>query len=72
MEKNEDLLTFSEFCKYMGIWNTLGKEIINHPKCNFVLRVGRRVFIYKPALELEIQRCVKNKTNLKKEYCKNK
>lgn len=40
MEKNEDLLTFSEFCKYMGICNTLGKEIINHPKCNFVLRVG--------------------------------
>ena len=66
--EEKKLLTVQEFCEYIGLGLTLGKKIIKHPKCKFVLKVGRRVFIYKPALDLEIERCVRDKTNLQKKY----
>lgn len=64
MEKMADLISFQEFCDYLGIKPTLGNKIIANPKCRFVLRVGGKVYIHKAVLDKEIERCVKNKKNL--------
>lgn len=67
MEYTNILLTFPEFCDYLRIKPTLGKKLISDPKCRYILRIGRKVLIYKKALDLEIEKCAKNQTNLLKE-----
>lgn len=66
MEETKELLTFPEFCDYIRIKPTLGKKIISNPNCRYLLRVGGKVLIYKKALDKEIEKCVKNGTNLLK------
>lgn len=57
MEKT--LLSFDEFCEYLGIGKTKGREILKKSNCNFSVHIGRRVFVHKELLEIELKKNAK-------------
>ncbi len=50
METEDDVLTFEEFCKYMKIGKTKGKELIKEHH-GFAFRIGYRHYINKRKLD---------------------
>jgi len=64
MKYESTLLTFDEFCEYMRIGQTLGKRLIAQPGCQYVVRVGSRVFIHKELLEQELKKSAKYQSNM--------
>ena len=57
MEKT--LLSFEEFCNYIGIGKTKARELLKNPNCKFVVRIGRRVFVHKELLDVELKKNAK-------------
>ena len=45
------LLTFAEFCTYLGIKKTKGREILADPACPFRFRIGNRLYVNKKKLD---------------------
>lgn len=56
---NDTLLTFSEFCDYLKIGETKARELIKNPRCPYLVKIGRRVYIYKKQLDLELEKAAK-------------
>lgn len=44
------LLTFAEFCTYLGIKKTKGREILTDPACPFRFRIGSRLYVNKDGI----------------------
>lgn len=59
MDHEKNLMTFDEFCEYIGIGKTKAREVISSPCCKFVVRIGRRVFIHKELLDEELKKNAK-------------
>lgn len=59
MEYQKILMSFGEFCDYMGIGKTKARELISNPCCKYVVRIGRRVFIHKGLLDDELRKNAK-------------
>ena len=55
------LLSFGEFCEYLGIGETKAREMIHSPSCRYVVRFGRRVMIHKELLDAELIKAAKYK-----------
>lgn len=45
------LLNLDEFCKYLGIGKTKGREILRNPNNKFSLRIGNRLYAHKTKLD---------------------
>ena len=59
MECEKTLLSFEEFCNYVGIGKTKARELISNPCCKYVVRIGRRVFIHKELFDEELKKNAK-------------
>lgn len=59
MITEKPLLTFDEFCEYLGIGKTKGHEMLANPCCKYIVRIGRRVFIHKEILDEELKKAAK-------------
>lgn len=51
MEDMKALLTTEEFCHYLGIGKTKGREILTKTDNPFTVRIGRRVYANKWLLD---------------------
>lgn len=45
------LLTVSEFCEYLRIGKTKGREILSDTKNGFTVRIGNRLYAHKERLD---------------------
>ncbi|MGI6017541.1 MAG: molybdate-binding protein [Marvinbryantia sp.] len=61
---DDTLMTFEEFCEYLKIGKTKGRELIKKPTCRYVVRIGRRVFIHKEFLDEELKKNAKYRLNM--------
>lgn len=59
MENEKVLMTFDDFCHYIGIGKTKAREMISTPGCKYVVRIGRRVFIHKQLFDEELKKNAK-------------
>lgn len=59
MENERKLMSIDEFCDYVGIGKTKARELISNPRCKYVVRIGRRVFIHKELFDEEIKKTAK-------------
>ena len=59
MKCEKTLLSFEEFCNYVGIGKTKARELISNPCCKYVVRIGRRVFIHKELFDEELKKNAK-------------
>ena len=59
MEFEKKLMTIEEFCNYIGVGKTKGREMISNPCCKYVVRIGRRVLIHKELLDEELKKSAK-------------
>lgn len=48
---NKKLLSVKDFCAYMSIGETLGREILKAPNCPYSFRLKGRVFANKTKLD---------------------
>lgn len=53
------LLSVKEFCVYVGIGKTKAKEMLANPRCKYVVRIGRRVFVHKELFDEELRKSAK-------------
>lgn len=54
MEKvlvDKKLLTLKEFCQYLNIGQTKGREILNSRDCKFGVRIGNRLYANKTLVD---------------------
>ncbi len=51
MENEKLLLNFKEFCAYLGIGQTKGREIMTKTNNPFTVRIGNRLYANKLLLE---------------------
>jgi len=51
------LLSVDEFCSYLGIGESKGRELLRDSRNNFSLRIGNRLYAHKKKLDewLDIQ-----------------
>ncbi len=59
MSSNSPLMSFYDFCEYLGIGETKAREMIYKPNCRYVVRIGRKVFIHKELLDKDIEKAAK-------------
>lgn len=59
MDVNKTLLSINEFCSYVGIGKTKAREMISNPRCKYVVRIGRRVFVHKELFDEELKKTAK-------------
>ena len=48
---NKALLNVKEFCEYLGIGMTKGREILLSPDSTFTVRIGNRLYAHKDRLD---------------------
>lgn len=53
------LLNLKEFCEYLGIGETKGRELLRNPNNKFALRIGNRLYAHKTKLDS----CLNNLAN---------
>ena len=53
------LLTLKEFCEYLHIKETKGREILKRPNSTFTVRIGNRLYANKKLLDDYLDRCAK-------------
>jgi len=58
-EIKSPLMSFENFCSYLGIKETKAREMISNPNCRYVVRIGRRVLIHKELLDKELEKTAK-------------
>ena len=58
------LMSFENFCSYMGIGETKARELISRVDCRYVVRIGRRVLIHKDLLDAELEKAAKFRLTL--------
>ncbi len=58
------LMSFDDFCSYMGIGETKARELISKADCRYVVRIGRRVLIHKELLDAELAKAAKFRLTL--------
>lgn len=49
------LLNLKEFCEYLGIGKTKGREILLSPDSNFTVRIGNRLYAHKGKLDIWLE-----------------
>ena len=59
MDYEKKLMTIDEFCEYVGIGKTKARELISNPCCEYVVRIGRRVYVHKELLDEELRKNAK-------------
>jgi len=52
-------LTIEEFCSYMRVGKSKGKEMLASPTCRYKVHIGRKVLIHKGLLDKEIEKAAK-------------
>lgn len=45
------LLDVKSFCKYLGIGETKGRELLTNPENGFTIRIGNRLYAHKGKLD---------------------
>ena len=58
------LMSFDDFCSYMGIGETKARELISKADCRYVVRIGRRVLIHKELLDAELAEAAKGRLTI--------
>lgn len=48
---NKALLNVKEFCAYLGIGQTKGRELLLSPDSDFTVRIGNRLYAHKGKLD---------------------
>ena len=48
---DKELLNLKEFCEYLGIGKTKGREILLSPDSTFTVRIGNRLYAHKGKLD---------------------
>lgn len=64
LNNESPLMTFTEFCDYLKIGETKARELIKKPLCSYVVRVGRRIYIHKKSLDVELEKAAKYRLTL--------
>jgi len=62
---NKPLLTVQEFASYIGIGETLAKELLSDPACPYRVKIRRRVFVHKQSLDEELKKAAKYQLTIK-------
>ena len=62
---NPALMTFKQFIEYLGIKERMGRKLVNSPDCNYVVRIGSRIYVHKEILDNELKRRAKLNIPLK-------
>lgn len=57
------LLNVKEFCQYLNIGETKAREYLTKPDSTYALRIGNRLYAFKPQLDKYIEQCIKNKVD---------
>lgn len=58
MKKTESkLMNVKEFCEYLNIGQTKGRQLLLRPDSTFTIRIGNRLYAHKDKLELYLERC---------------
>lgn len=59
ISSDSPLMSFTDFCDYLGVGETKAREMISKPDCRYVVRIGRRVLIHKDLLDVELEKAAK-------------
>ncbi len=51
MNSEKALLDVKEFCKYLGIGETKGRQLLTDPRNGFTVRIGNRLYAHKGKLD---------------------
>lgn len=49
--ENKALLNINEFCEYLGIGKTKGRELLTTPHIGFSIRIGNRLYANRKLLD---------------------
>lgn len=58
------LLNLNEFCEYLGIGKTKGREILKNNINKFTVRIGNRLYANKRILDKHLEECCKKNISL--------
>ena len=58
------LLNLNEFCEYLGIGKTKGREILKNNINKFTVRIGNRLYANKRILDKYLEECCKKNISL--------
>lgn len=58
------LLNLNEFCEYLGIGKTKGREILKNNINKFTVRIGNRLYANKHILDKYLEECCKKNISL--------